>query len=31
MDNDYYDFLDHSFDYKPKKRGQRGIVIHNTL
>jgi hypothetical protein len=27
MDNDYYDFLDHSFDYKPKKRGHRGTMI----
>ena len=28
MDNDYYDFLDHSFEYKPKKKGQRGLRIN---
>ncbi|CAD8179929.1 unnamed protein product [Paramecium pentaurelia] len=31
MDNDYYDFLDHSFDYKPKKRGQRALTDQEII
>ncbi|CAD8120845.1 unnamed protein product [Paramecium sonneborni] len=31
MDNDYYDFLDHSLDYKPKKRGQRALTDQEII
>ncbi|CAK56634.1 unnamed protein product (macronuclear) [Paramecium tetraurelia] len=31
MDNDYYDFLDHSIDYKPKKRGQRALTDQEII
>ncbi|CAD8190357.1 unnamed protein product [Paramecium pentaurelia] len=31
MDNDYYDFLDHSLDYKPKKRGQRTLTDQEII